>query len=587
MVTFWTKTLIATLRQEPSEAEVPSHRLMLRAGLIRQLSAGIYTYLPLGWRALAKAIEIVRQEMDAAGAAELFMPAIEPLELMARTGRDVEYGDDLFRLQDRRNHDHALAPTHEEVITEALAAYVESHKQLPLCLYQIQTKFRDEPRPRYGVLRSREFIMKDAYSFHVTVDGPGGLDETYDRMYQAYCRIFDRCGLTYEIVEAESGPIGGSASHEFIVVCRTGEDTILKSDKGNYAANVEKCATGPRPWSFEGAPAGDLEEVHTPNLPGIVDVAEFLEISPEQMLKTLVCESGAGWVLAVLRGDHELNGGKLKDACGGEVRLADEETARKAGFPVGFVSPAAVRSIDVARMIVDPDAAQPRPWVTGADKVDYHVRRFDWRRDVGDYLDGDRLTVADIRYALDGDPSPKDDGGTLRARRGIEVGHVFKLGTKYSDAMGFTVLDEKQQSRPVIMGCYGIGPGRIIAAAIETSHDEDGIIWPPPIAPYSVHIVTIKLAPDLCQTLDGLVERLEAAGLDVLIDDRPERPGVKFKDADLIGCPVRLTISAKTLAEDSVELKLRTAGRGKGELVRLADAPDRCLEALGQYTTVA
>ncbi len=587
MITNWTQTLIPTLRQVPAEAEVPSHRLMLRAGLIRQLSAGIYSYLPLGWRSLHKAIEIIRQEMNAAGSVELFLPALEPIELVRETGRDADYGDDLFRLTDRREHLNALAPTHEEVITEAMRASVESHRQLPLNLYQIQTKFRDEPRPRFGILRSREFIMKDAYSFHLSVDGSGGLDETYDRMYQAYCRIFDRCGLSYEIVEAESGPIGGSASHEFVVTCQTGEDTILKSDKGNYAANVEKCATGPRAWSLDGPPAGALQEVHTPDLPGIDDVAAFLETTPAEMLKTLVCSSERGWILAVVRGDHDLNLGKLKDAVGTTVGMADEQEARKAGFAVGFVSPAVATSIDLAAMIVDPDAAQGRGWVTGADRIDYHVRGFDWRREVGALLDGDRFTVADIRHAQDGDPSPRDDGGTLRAERGIEVGHVFKLGTKYSDAMGFTVLDEKQARRPVIMGCYGIGPGRILAAAIETSHDEDGIIWPAAIAPYAVHVVTIKLDDTGQTSLSELTASLAAAGLDVLVDDRPERPGVKFKDADLIGCPVRLTVSEKSLAEDAVEFKLRSAGRAKGELVPIADAVDRCLEAIGAYATVA
>ena len=580
MPTYWTRTLIPTLREDPAEAEVPSHRLMLRCGLIRQLSAGFYTYLPLGWRALAKAIEIIRQEMDAAGAAELFMPAIEPLELLAETGRDRDYGDDLFRLQDRRGRASALAPTHEEVITEALRASVSSYKQLPLTLYQIQTKFRDEPRPRFGVLRSREFIMKDAYSFHVTVDGPGGLQETYQRMYQAYCTIFDRCGLTYEVVEAESGPIGGSASHEFVVVCPTGEDTILKSDRGNYAANVQKCAIGERAWSFDGPAGAELERLHTPDLPGIESVAEFLDIAPDQMLKTLVLASDEGWVLAVLRGDHELNPGKLRDACGAAVRLAGDAEARAAGFAVGYVSPSVIKSIGVWRTVVDPDAAQAGPWVTGADETDHHLRNFNWRRDVGSALDGERVLVADIRNARDGDPSPRADGGTLRAVRGIEVGHVFKLGSKYSDAMGFRVLDENQKSRPVFMGCYGIGPGRILAAAIEVSHDADGIIWPSAIAPYLVHIVLIKPDQTLCKTADGLAGDLEAAGLDVLIDDRPERPGVKFKDADLIGCPIRLTLSAKTLAQRAAEYKPRPAGRQASELVPLAEVVARCVQAL-------
>jgi len=312
-----------------------------------------------------------------------------------------------------------------------------------------------------------------------------------------------------------------------------------------------------------------------------------MNVTPDQMLKTLVCRSDDGWILAVLRGDHDLVEGKLRDACGCSIGLADEDQARAAGFAVGFVSPAAAKTVDITRVVVDPDAAQPQAWITGADRIDYHVRNFDWRRELGDFLDSDKLVVADIRSALDGDPSPRDDRGTLRAHRGIEVGHVFKLGSKYSDAMGFTVLDKNQKQRPVIMGCYGIGPGRILAAAIETSHDEDGIIWPAALAPYAVHIVPIKLDDDLRQTLNTLIAELDAAGLDVLVDDRPERPGVKFKDADLVGCPIRLTIGAKTLAAESVELKLRSAGRAKGELVPLVGAAGRCVEELAKYTTVA
>jgi prolyl-tRNA synthetase len=578
MITRWTGTLVPTLRQDPAEADVPSHRLMLRAGLVRQLSAGVYTYLPMGWRALHKAIAVIREEMDAAGAVEMFMPAILPVELYRDTKRDEAYGDDLFTLTDRRGHVNALGPTHEEVVTEAMKGSVESHRQLPLNLYQIQTKFRDEPRPRFGVLRSREFIMKDAYSFHLAVEGPGGLEETYERMYRAYCRIFDRCGLRYEVVEAESGPIGGSASHEFMVLCDTGEDAILKSDRGNYAANVEKCATGPRKWTFDGGQPSTLEPVHTPGLPGIDDVAAFLGAAPADMLKTLVCRGRDGWVLGVVRGDHELNLGKLRDACGGPVALADEEEARRAGFAVGFVSPAVVRSIGVAKLVIDPDAAQPRRWITGADRIDHHVRGFDWRRELAGALD--RAAVADLRNALDGDPSPRGDGGTLRAHRGIEVGHVFKLGTKYSDAMGFTVLDDKQKRRPVIMGCYGIGPGRILAAAIETSHDGDGIIWPAAIAPFAVHVVALDAGDALRKTLDELAPGLEAAGLDVLVDDRNERPGVKFKDADLLGCPLRITIGEKTLAQGGAEFKRRDAGRGPGEMVPLAQVVERCLAAI-------
>ncbi|MEE9131209.1 MAG: proline--tRNA ligase [Phycisphaerales bacterium] len=578
MPTLWSQTLIPTLRQDPADAEVPSHRLMLRAGLIRQLGSGLYTYLPLGWRALHKTIEIVRDEMNAAGAAEILMPALEPIELFADTKRDVEYGENLFRLTDRHGRHAALAPTHEEIITEFMAAYVESYRQLPLNLYQIQTKYRDEFRPRFGVLRSREFIMKDAYSFDLTVEG---LDTSYQAMYDAYCRIFDRCGLTYEIVEAESGPIGGSASHEFMVLCDTGEDTILKSDKGNYAANIDKCAIGERAWTFDGPPTGDLEKVHTPDCASIEAVGQFMKVKPKHLLKTLIYLSGKmDIVVAVVRGDHSVNEGKLEAAWGASVTL-DEDLCAQLLFPIGFVGPHIAAERGMPNLVVDYDAAQDQFWASGANEIDHHVKHFNWKRDVLDHIDSSRIKVADIRNAADGDPSPTGDGGTLREHRGIEVGHVFKLGTKYSDAMGFTVLDEDQKQRSVIMGCYGIGLGRIVAAAIEIGHDADGIIWPASIAPYSVHIVPIKYEGELCKTCQSLAQQLEAAGLDVLIDDRPERPGVKFNDADLIGCPIRLTIGEKGLAQDSVEFKRRAAGKAKAELVKLDQVVQRCQEALG------
>jgi prolyl-tRNA synthetase len=550
---------------------------MLRAGLIRQLGSGLYTYLPLGWRALHKTIEIVRDEMNAAGAAEILMPALEPIELFADTKRDVEYGENLFRLTDRHGRHAALAPTHEEIITEFMAAYVESYRQLPLNLYQIQTKYRDEFRPRFGVLRSREFIMKDAYSFDLTVDG---LDTSYQAMYDAYCRIFDRCGLTYDIVEAESGPIGGSASHEFMVLCNTGEDTILKSDKGNYAANIDKCAIGERAWTFDGPPTGDLEKIHTPDCASIEAVGKFMKVKPKHLLKTLIYSTDNGPVIAVVRGDHDVNESKLQAACGFAVSLDNEACAKR--YPIGFIGPHLAAAHDELNVVVDCDAAQEQFWASGANEIDHHVKHFNWKRDVLDHIDESRIKVADIRNAADGDPSPTGDGGVLREHRGIEVGHVFKLGTKYSDAMGFTVLDEDQKQRSVIMGCYGIGLGRIVAAAIEIGHDADGIIWPASIAPYSVHIVPIKYEGELCKTCQSLAQQLEGAGMDVLIDDRPERPGVKFNDADLIGCPIRLTIGEKGLAQNSVEFKRRAEGKAKATLVHLDEVVQRCREALGK-----
>lgn len=614
----WSQTLIPTSRQVPAEAVVPSHQLMLRAGLIRSIGAGLYDYLPLGLRVLHRVMNIVREEMNAAGASELLLPALIPMEFYAQTKRDIDYGDNLFKLTDRHGRSSALGPTHEEVITELMKAYVTSYRQLPLNLYQIQTKYRDEFRPRFGVLRCREFLMKDAYSFHVEVEGPGGLNETYDRMYAAYCRIFDRCGLNYSIVEAESGPIGGSASHEFMCNSPVGEDTILKSDKGNYAANVEKCAIGERPHDLNGAPTGELTKVHTPNLPGIEGVSDFLKVKPNRMLKVvvfqnkafpdlinemgrehqrLVRESGVDphapsssvrdmpitrWVVAVVRGDHEVNESKVKTASGFDVALADPARARAAGFAVGYISPAASAAdgpLALRTMVIaDPDAAQGGFWATGADEADHHVKHFNWKREVLDK--GVQVRVADIRNAMEGDPSPLNDGGVLRASKGIEVGHVFKLGTKYSDAMGFAVLDEKQQKRSVIMGCYGIGIGRIIASAIEMNHDENGIVWPASIAPFDVLITPIKYEGEAKDVTDRLEAQLTAAGLDVLVDDRDERPGPKFKDADLIGIPIRLTIGDKALAQGCVEMVKRDGSLGKGEMVKIEEVITRCSAAI-------
>ena len=576
MPTKWSTTLIPTSRQVPSEAEVPSHQLMLRAGLIRKVGAGIYDYLPLGLRSLHKAMQIVRVEMARAGAVELLLPTLQPLELFEQTGRRQDYGQNLFTLKDRHGREHALGPTHEEVITELIGAYVQSYKQLPLTLYQIQTKFRDEFRPRFGVLRSREFQMKDAYSFHLDVES---LNETYQLQYDAYCRIFDRCGLPYRIVEAESGPIGGSASHEFMVPSPTGEDTILESDRDNYAANVEKCETGPREHCLDGDPTGELDKVHTPDCASIEDVCAFMKVKPKHMLKTLVCQSDAGTIIAVVRGDHDLNEGKLRTACGCAVSLADEEAAGESPFTIGFVGPHAVVDQD-ARLVVDPDAARAQFWASGANEVDHHVKHFNWKRDVLDHIEADRITVADIRNAIDGDPSPENDGGTLRETKGIEIGHVFKLGSKYSDAMGVTVLDEDNQRKSLIMGCYGIGVNRLLAAAIEgpSGHDDNGIIWPASLAPYAVIITPIKYAGDVKEAADRLACELEKRGFDVLLDDRDERPGVKFNDADLIGIPLRITIGDKNLKDRNVEVKPRRAD--KAEIVPLDLATERTAELL-------
>lgn len=582
----WSRTLIPTTREAPNDAEVPSHVLLHRAGFIRQVGAGIYDYLPLAWRTLRKIEAIVREEMDAAGASELLMPALEPFELFAGTKRDVDYGDNLFRLQDRKGRMNALAPTHEEVITQLMMGAVSSYKALPLNLYQIQTKFRDEARPRAGLLRCREFIMKDAYSFHTKVEGPGGLNEAYDAMYRAYTNIFTRCGLDFSAVEAESGPIGGSASHEFMVNCASGEDTILKCPVSGYAANVEKCEIGPRTGAFDAPAVGEWTEVHTPGLPGIQEVGKHMGVKPERMLKSIVFapkgESTAKWIVAVVRGDHDVNEGKVKAAAGVPVQLADEKAARAAGFAIGYVSPRVVNTVPGVLLLVDTDVAQPGFWATGADKTDYHAKYFNWSRDVGSKLtDAGYVKLADVRNAMEGDPSPRAAGAKLVTGRGIEVGHIFKLGTKYSDAMGFSVLDDAQKRVSVIMGCYGIGVSRTMAACVEMSHDADGIVWPAAIAPYHALIVLMRPEdPKQREACDRIAGELSARGADVLIDDRDERPGVKFKDADLVGIPVRITIGDKALEQGGVEFK-RRKDQGKGEVVPMDQVVARTLEAVG------
>ncbi len=584
----WSRTLIPTLRDAPAEASTPSHRLMLRAGCIRQVGAGVYDFLPLGMRVLQKVSQIVREEMDAAGACEMLMPAIVPIELYAGTKRDQEYGDLLFKLTDRHGRDAALGPTHEETVTEMAKGSITSYKQLPLNVYQIQTKFRDEFRPRAGLLRGREFLMKDAYSFHAAIEGDGGLNETYDRMYQAYMNVFTRCGLDFTVVEAEAGPIGGSASHEFMVNAETGEDTILVCPETGYAANVEKCEIGERDWSFETDATTDLEKKHTPGMPGIDLVADHLGVKPENMLKTVVFTKVGGdkrkWVLATVRGNHDVNEGKVRDAVGFPITLADEKEAKEAGFAIGYVSPRMAVERDDTLLVIDPDATGG-VWATGADEKDHHVTGFIWHRDLGADLptkdqQGGKIRVAEVRNAIEGDPSPRSPGAKLVAKRGIEVGHIFKLGTKYAQAFDFTVLNEQQKKTTVIMGCYGIGVSRTIAASIEQSHDDWGIIWPVPIAPY--HVVITVMDPKKQEQADlaeKLATELVEAGADVLIDDRNERPGVKFKDADLIGLPVRLTIGDKAMAENSVEFKLRSE-EGKGRLVDIADAVNETLSKL-------
>lgn len=569
----WSQTLIPTQKETPADAQIVSHQLMIRAGLIRQVTAGAYDFLPLGWRALHKAMKIVREEMDAIGCAEVLMPALQPLEFWQRTGRDISYGENLMKLTDRHGRKMVLGPTHEEVTTELVQAYVSSYKQLPLSLYQIQTKFRDEYRPRFGLLRVREFFMKDAYSFHADIPS---LDKVYLDFYRAYEKIFTRCGIPYVVVEAESGPIGGSASHEFMAACSAGEDTILTSDKGNYSANMEKAEIGERPSDLSAAPTGELTRVHTPNMPGIDEVGVFMKVKPKNMLKTLVFKvidqtsdarpenlANPRWVVAVVRGDHDVNEAKLKASAKAKfniaaIELVDNPEVRKE-WAIGFCGPDKAVKDPNTVVLIDPDAAQGGFWATGANEVDYHVKHFNWFRECGDKLaDPRKVAVADIRNAMDGDPSPRNDGGKLKASKGIEIGHVFKLGTKYSVAMDAKFIDEKGERLPFIMGCYGIGVGRILIAAIESLHDDKGIVWPAAIAPYQCVITPIKYDGEVKDLADKLHDELNAAGIDTILDDRDARPGFKFADADLVGFPVRINIGDRGLKEGKVELKKRT-----------------------------
>jgi prolyl-tRNA synthetase len=592
----WSQTLIPTQKEDPAEAQIASHKLLVRAGFIRQVTAGAYDFLPLGLRSLRKAAQIVREEMDAIGCAEVLLPALQPLEWWQQTGRDVAYGENLMRFKDRHGRSMVLGPTHEEVVTELVGATVSSYKQLPLMLYQIQTKFRDEYRPRFGLLRVREFLMKDAYSFAADAIG---LDRSYDLMYRAYERIFTRCGIPYVVVEAESGPIGGSASHEFMALSEAGEDVVVTSDRGNYSANLERAAIGERAWTFGGKARAELEKLHTPNLPGIDDVARFLKIEPKQMLKTLVFRIATGaapdrvenlahprWLVAVVRGDHDVNEAKLARAAREHFRvdsieLTDSPEVRTA-WAIGFVGPdAAMRNLETV-VAVDPDAAQgSSAWVTGGNEIDYHVRNFNWFRECGDRLaDPRKVLVADIRNARDGDPSPRKDGGALRLLKGIEIGHVFKLGTKYPEAMEAWFSDENGEKRPFVMGCYGIGIGRILIAAVESLHDDRGIVWPPAIAPYRVVITPIKYEGDVKSVADKLYDELIAAGIDTLLDDRDARPGFKFADADLIGIPVRINVGERGLKEGRVELKARRAADAR--LVPVNEVVESARQVLAQ-----
>lgn len=553
----WSQTLIPTLKEEPAEAEIPSHKLMVRAGLIRKLSAGAYTYLPLGLRALHKAIQIVREEMDAAGAVEILMPVIQPVELWEESGRFKDYGPLLMHFEDRAGRRTALGPTHEEVVTDLVRNQISSYRQLPITLYQIQTKFRDEIRPRFGVLRSREFLMKDAYSFDTDIEG---LNRSYDAMYRAYCQIFERCGLDYVVVEAESGPIGGDASHEFMVPSDSGEDLIVQCSGCGYAANTEKAEIGAGQAPESAAAASDSEakpfkRVETPGKTTIEQVSELLRTKPHQMVKTLIYLVDGKPVAAMVRGDHELNELKLKRALGaGTIEMADPDTIRRVTrAPVGFAGPVGIE----CTVLADRAIGSMKKMVTGANEADAHLVGVVPGRDFP------MPRLADLRMAVEGDPCPRCNA-VMKVRRGIEVGHVFKLGTKYSKALGAYFLDPKEVRHEIIMGCYGIGVNRILAARIESNHDAGGICWSPTIAPYTVLVVPLAMQNDAVRSAaETIYAGLKAKKIDVLLDDREARAGFKFKDADLIGIPLRVAIGERGIQEGLVEIKWRDEAEPK------------------------
>ena len=570
----YSRMLIPTIKEIPADAEIPSHQLMIRAGLIRKLASGTYTYLPTGFRCLRKVTEIVRDEMNKAGAQEILMPAIQPIELWQKTGRDVDYGETMAKFTDRHGRVNVLAPTAEEVVTFVGANEINSYKQLPINIYQISFKFRDEFRPRFGVLRSREFIMKDSYSFHATAES---LEETYRLMYDTYCKIFKRCGLDYVIVEAEAGEMGGSGSHQFTIPCENGEDMIVYTKDGKYAANIEKAAVDAVEKDPPLAGQPSLTEVSTPNAGTIEDVCKFMKTKPNKMIKTIIYSAGnedqpKQTVAVLVRGDHEVNPEKLTQALNGiHTVLADEATIEKVtSAKVGFSGPVGLAG-NVDKIFIDHSVAAMQVAVAGANKTDCHVEGVVPGRDFP--LEGDNIEITDIRNAVEGDTY---QGKKLLFKRGIEVGQVFKLGTKYSSKMGAKFLDENGKEQICTMGCYGIGINRIIASAIEAGCDKNGIIWPITIAPFEVMITSIGDDEEITSVAQKIHDGLEAAGIEVLWDDRDARGGVKFKDADLIGIPLRVTIGKRSIADGNVEIKLRS--ESDSSKVDIAGAAEKIIE---------
>ncbi len=560
----WSRQWIPTLREAPQEAEIPSHRLLLRAGLVRRLSGGLYTFLPLGLRALRNVERIVREEMDRAGALEILMPGLQPASIWEQTGRLDVLADVMFRIGDPREQGLVLGPTHEEVVTLLAAGEIHSYRQLPCTLYQIQTKFRNEIRPRFGLMRAREFIMKDAYSFDAD---EAGVEVRYRAMYNAYVRIFRRCGLRAKPVEADSGAMGGSVSHEFMVPAASGEDGIVECDQCSYAANLERAEGRPVGTRvFAGADA-EPEPVDTPGVRTIEEVSAFLRVPPEQMVKTLIYRVDDAPVAVLVPGHRDINDIKLARVLAArKVELADDETVEAVtGAPVGFAGPVGLK----LRTVADESLRGVRGAVSGANHADTHLVHIDVARDV------ESIEFADVAFAREGDGCPRCREGSLREQRGIEVGHVFRLGTTYAEALGADFLDAEGVRRPTVMGCYGIGVTRTLQAVIEQCHDKNGICWPASVAPYPVTVLCLNTNdPDCARTAEAVYDDLCRAGIEVLYDDRDERPGVKFKDADLVGFPWRIAVGERGLKRGVVEIRNRLTGED------IEIVPDQAAERL-------
>ncbi|WP_353855726.1 proline--tRNA ligase [Bacillus sp. Bos-x628] len=543
-------TLIPTLREVPADAEAKSHQLLLRAGFIRQNTSGIYHYLPLAHKVIQHIQAIVRKEMEKIGAAELLMPVLQQAEMWQESGRWHTYGPELMRMKDRHGREFALGPTHEEVITSLVRSEVKSYKKLPLTLYQIQSKFRDEQRPRFGLLRGREFIMKDAYSFHATSES---LDETYDKMFTAYANIFSKVGLNFRPVIADSGAMGGKDTHEFMALSEVGEDTIAYSDTSSYAANIEMAEAVFKGEEANPADFKELKKVHTPNVKTIQEVSAFLEVEPSACIKSVLFKADEAYVLVLTRGDHEVNDVKLKNVVGAQlVELASrEEVLEVIGTEPGFIGPVQLDAkVDIYADLAVKGITNA---VAGANEADYHYVNVNPARDVA------IKEYADLRFIQEGDVSP-DGEGIIQFAKGIEVGQVFKLGTRYSESMDATFLDENGRTQPMLMGCYGIGISRTLSAIVEQHHDDKGIIWPKAVAPYDLHLLALNMKNDAQKELaETLYERLEEEGFDVLFDDRTERAGVKFADSDLIGLPIRISCGKRS-EEGVVEVKFRKSG---------------------------